>query len=197
MYIIPGENLELISTHDSEAVIPGFYKELEDKEEGACLKNLKGSWIGSHSYIDQVLAQYYADYSVDSYACSYIRPMTTKRACIVVDYSSDSIADILRDPSLEEESIAAFITADGRELLLENDEIVKNSDFSFVNQPYYIESMADTAAMVIDYVTYNNQQYLFMLSKSYQNGSALCALVPVELVYAGANTINESGAGEP
>ena len=189
MYIIPGETLELISTYDSEAVIPGFYKELEGKEEGACLINLKGSWIGSHSYIDQVLGQYYADYSPDSYACSYIRPMTTKRACIVVDYSTDSIAGILRELSLGEGSIAAFITADGRELLLENDEIVTDSDFSFVNQPYYTESMADTAATVIDYVTYNNRQYLFMLSKSYQNGSALCALIPVELVYAGADTI--------
>ena len=88
-----------------------------------------------------------------------------------------------------EGSISAFITADKRELLLRDDTIVKNSDFSFVQQSYYTEAMNEMAATIIDYVTYNGQQYLFMLSKSYQNGSAICAMVPMNLVRAGANSI--------
>ncbi len=189
IYIIPGESLQMISTYDSDAEVSGFYQDLSGSAEAACLETLKGSWLGAHEYIDQVLSKHYSNYSSDNYACSYIRPMTTKRACIVVDYSSERIGDVLRNLSLGEGSIAAFITADGRELLLENDVIVKNSEFSFVNQPYYIESMEDTAAAIIDYVTYQNEQYLFMLSKSYQNGSAICALVPISLVNARADTI--------
>lgn len=189
MYIIPGDSLQVISTYDDDAEIPGFYAELADKDEAVCLESLKGSWVGSHAYIDQVLAQHYTGYSADSYACSYIRPMTTKRACIVVDYSSDRIAGILQELSLGEGSIAAFVTADGRELILRDGVVSNGGDFSFANQSYYTEAMADNAATIIDYVTYNNRQYLFMVSKSYQNGSAICAMVPVSLVNAGADSI--------
>ena len=189
MYIIPGESQQMISTYDNEEEISGFYQELEGKEEAACLESLQGNWVGSHSYIDQVLSQHYPNYSSDSYACSYIRPMTTKQACIVVDYSKDMIAGILADLNLGEKSIAGFLTADGRELLMMDGEVTKKDDFSFLDQTYYKEAMSDNAATIIDYVTYNHQKYLFMVSKSYQNGSAICAMVPVSLVNAGANSI--------
>lgn len=189
MYIIPESGLSLISTNENQTDIPGFYNELADKGEAACLESLKGNWIGSHSYIDEVLAQYDAGYSPDKYICSYIRPMTTRRACIVVDYSSETMAGILRSLELGEESMSAFITADGRELLLQGSEIVKNGEFSFLTQPYFTEAMADNAATIIDYVTYRNQKYLFIVSKSYQNGSAICAMVPMSMVNARANSI--------
>lgn len=189
IYIIPSSGLSVISTYDNEAEVPGFYNELTDKDEAVCLESLRGSWIGSHDYIDEVFSKYYSDYSADDYICSYIRPMTTRRACIVVDYSSRAMADIIGELDLGEGSISAFITADGRELLLNGNEIVKNGDFSFLNQSYYTEAMADTAATIIDYVRYNNEEYLFMISKSSKNGSAICAMVPVSMVNAGADSI--------
>ncbi|MDE5596817.1 MAG: hypothetical protein K2J04_03190, partial [Lachnospiraceae bacterium] len=189
MYIIPGSSSQVISTNGDDAVVPGFYEELADKDEAVCLQTLGGSWVGTHSYIDQVLSQHYTGYSADDYACSFIRPMATKRACIVVDYSSDSIAGVLQNLGLGEDSIAAFVTADGRELLLKEGVISNGGDFSFVNQSYFTEAMADNAATIIDYVTYNHEQYLFMVSKSYQNGSAICAMVPVSLVNESADSI--------
>lgn len=189
MYIIPGENLSVVSTNEDKTDIPGFYNRLEESGEAVCLETLGGNWVGSHSAIDSVLAEYYSGYSADSYACSYIRPMTTRRACIVVDYSSDAIADVLRNLDLGEESISAFVTADGRELMLKGSEIVKDGSFSFVNQTYFTEAMADNAATIIEYVQYQNEDYLFMVSKSYENGSAICAMVPVRQVNAGAVSI--------
>ena len=189
MYIIPGSSSQVISTNGDETVVPGFYEDLADKDEAVCLQTLGGSWVGAHNYIDQVLSQHYTGYSADDYACSFIRPMATKRACIVVDYSSDSIAGVLQNLGLGEDSIAAFVTADGRELLLKEGVISNGGDFSFVNQPYFTEAMADNAATIIDYVTYNHEQYLFMVSKSYQNGSAICAMVPVSLVNESADSI--------
>lgn len=189
MYIIPGESLSVVSTAEDTAEIPGFYNRLEESEEAVCFETLGGNWVGSHNTIDSVLAEYYSGYSADSYACSYIRPMTTRRACIVVDYSSEAIADVLRNLDLGEESISAFVTADGRELMLKGSEIVKDDSFSFVGQTYFTEAMADNAATIIDYVSYRNEEYLFMVSKSYQNGSAICAMVPVRQVNAGADTI--------
>ena len=191
MYIIPGSSSQVISTNGDDVVIPGFYEELADKDEAVCLQTLEGSWVGAHNYIDQVLSQHYTGYSADDYACSFIRPMATKRACIVVDYSSDSIAGVLQNLGLGEDSIAAFVTADGRELLLKEGIISNSSDFSFVNQSYFTEAMADNAATIIDYVTYNHEQYLFMVSKSYQNGSAICAMVPVSLVNESADSIKK------
>lgn len=189
MYIIPGENMQVISTFGDDVEIPGFYEELADAKEAECLKSLSGSWIGAHEYIDEVLRQNYPGYSSNSYACSYIRPMTTKRACIVIDYSSEAISRILQNLELGEGGISAFVTADGREILLMNDEVVSGSDFSFLSQSYYTEAMADNAAMVIENVTYKNKQYLFMISKSYNNGSAICAMVPMSKVKASADTI--------
>lgn len=74
-------------------------------------------------------------------------------------------------------------------MLLKDGVITSSDEFSFVNQPYYTEAMADNAATIIDYVTYNHKQYLFMVSKSYQNGSAICAMVPVSLVNENAASI--------
>lgn len=189
IYIIPSSGLSVISTYDDETEVPGFYAELTDKAEAACFESLHGSWIGSHDYIDEVFLNYYPGYSPDDYICSYIRPMTTRRACIVVDYSSEAMADILSELDLGEGSMSAFITADGRELLLKGNEVVKGGDFSFLNQSYYTEGMTDDAATIIDYVTYNNQNYLFMMSKSHMNGSAICAMVPLSLVNEEADSI--------
>ncbi len=189
MYIIPRSSLPMVSTYDDSISTPGFYENLADKEEAACLTTLSGNWIGIHNYIDEELTKNDSNYTTDSYACSYIRPLATKRACIVVDYSSEAIANILRELGLGEKSLAAFVTADGRELLLQGDEIIRNDEFSFVDQSYYKEAMADTASTIIEYVTYKNQKYLFMLSKSQQNGSAICGMVPVSQVHAGATTI--------
>lgn len=189
MYIIPGENMRVISTFDEDVEVQGFYETLEGTEEAQCLENLSGRWIGSHEHIDAVLKENYPNYSADSYACSYIRPMTTKRACIVIDYSSEAIANILRNLELGKGGISAFVTADGREILLMDDEIASGSDFSFLSQSYYEQAMSENAAMVIDYVTYKNKEYLFMISKSYNNGSAICAMVPVSTVKESADMI--------
>ncbi len=83
MYIIPGNSLEVISTHDSDAKVSGFYNDLEGKNEASCLQSLSGSWVGSHDYVDEVLSANYRDYSKDDYACSYIRPMTTLNALVL------------------------------------------------------------------------------------------------------------------
>lgn len=189
IYIIPSSGIPVISTQNNEVEIPGFYAELADKDEAVCLESLGGGWVGRHNYIDEVLSDYYSDYSADDYICAYIRPMTTRRACIVADYSSETIAGILNALDLGKGSLSAFITADGRELLIKESEIVGNGDFSFLNQPYYTEAMADNAATIIDYVTYNNEEYLFMISKSSTNGFAICAMVPVSMVNAGADSI--------
>ena len=189
MYIIPQEGMPVVSTHEEDVQMLGFYSGLLETEEAECLQTLQGAWVGRHSHIDSVLSNAYNGYSADSYACSYIRPMATKRACIVIDYDSNAIADILRELGLGEKSISAFITADGYEILLEGNEIVKGGDFSFINQSYFTEAMAENAAMVIDYVTYRNKQYLFIISKSSSNGSAICAMVPVSMVSSGADSI--------
>ena len=189
MHIIPSSSLKIVSTYDDTIDIFGYYEDLADKEEASCLETLSGNWIGTHGYIDSRLKETHSEYNPDNYACSYIRPLATKHACIVVDYSSEAIANILRELSLGEDGLAAFVTADGRELLLKDNEIVKDSEFSFVNQTYFVEAMADSAATIIDYVQYDHQQYLFMVSKSHENGSAICAMVPVSMVNAGAVTI--------
>ena len=189
MYIIPEDSLSVVSTYDDNSEVAGFYGDLEENPEGSCFETLKGSWVGYHKYIDGVFSQKYSDYSSDRYACSYIRPMTTRRACIVVDYSSDTIADVLRGLNLGSGSYAAFVTADGRELLLDGDKTVQNSDFSFVSQSCYKNAMSDNAETVIEYVTYNHTDYLFMVTKSANNGSAICAMVPVSKVNAGASAI--------
>ena len=189
IYIIPQEGMPVVSTFNNGTDMQGFYKDLLEKPEGSCLGTLKGDWIGEHSYIDSMLSQADAGYSPDTYACSYIRPMATRRACIVIDYKRDAIAEVLRNLDLGEDSVSAFVSADGREVLLKGSEIAADDGFSFADQTYFTDAMADTAAIVIDYVTYNGSAYLFMISKSSSNGSALCAMVPVSQVNAGANSI--------
>lgn len=191
IYIIPSKGLPMISsnTEDEDKEIEGFYEEMMEQAEGQSLKELKGAWMGEHKYIDEILAKSVEGFSSSNYACSYIRPMTTKSACIVVDYSSESIAGILQNLDLGEGSFAAFVTADGREILLKDGELAADNSFRFSDQGFFTESMADNAATIIDYVKYNGRQYLFMVTKSHNNGSALSVMVPVNKVSADANAI--------
>lgn len=189
MYIIPQDDLSVVSTYENDNDIAGFYHELEESSEGKCFDTLKGSWIGQHEYIDKIFSKQLSGYSSDRYACSYIRPMTTKRACIVVDYSSETIANVLNSLNLGDNSYTAFITADGRELLVNGGKISQNNDFSFTKQSYYKNAMSDNAQTVIEYITHNHEKYLFMTTKSLNNGSAICAMVPVSMVNSGANDI--------
>lgn len=189
IYIIPKSTLPVVSAYESERTVPGFYDTLAASSEAECFETLSGNWVGLHTSVDAELSKHYDGYTTEDYACSYIRPMPTRKACIVVDYSSDSIADVLKGLELGDDSVSAFVTADGRELLLQNDTVIHNGEFSFLDQTYYQNAMADNAATIIEYVQYKNQEYLFMLSKSHENGSAICAMVPVSRVRAGANSI--------
>ncbi|MGN0161347.1 MAG: methyl-accepting chemotaxis protein [Lachnospiraceae bacterium] len=185
IYIIPEENLPVVSTLDVD--ISGFYSELGAAKEAACFESLDGSWVGTHDTIDAKFAAV-SGYGVKDYACSYIRPMTTRRACIVVDYSAETIVDVLKSLNLGEGSYAAFVTSDGREISLADDVWTENSDFTFVNDDFQ-KAMSEDAQTVVDYIRINGEDYMYAMTKSLRNGSAICAAIPMSTVYSGASSI--------
>ncbi|MDF2543684.1 MAG: methyl-accepting chemotaxis sensory transducer [Herbinix sp.] len=159
------------------------YKDFITDGEGATLisNNMKDAWVGTHPYLDtQSLS------TQDKYSISYIRNLYSAAnkpiGSIVLDVSYDFVKDLLAGSGLPKESVLAFITKDGREII--NGDIPEN--FKFFEQSYYTSA---TENEDYQYVDFNKGNYLFVYSKVPTSEGMLCALIPKEFIMKQANAV--------
>ena len=181
LYIITSADVEMITTTgytDTEGT-GGLYATFVEEAEAAPLKNNSGDgWIGEHPYIDENIAVLSS-----SYACSFMKNVMNKKACVVGDVDIKAIVEILEGLDLGEGSKSAFITADGKEVTASG-EAYGITEMEIYNRLYAAEEL--TAS---EYTEIDNEEYLFVMSKSTINDSSICALVPKDAVVAAASSI--------
>lgn len=182
IHVITNEDMEFVSTATKKGT--GFYSELAAGEEADYAVNgsFNGVWMDTHPLVDDKL-----EIPTDKYAISFVRSFEHNEACVIIDVSSQSIRDILKDLELEKGSITSYITKNGRELLLNTDL----KEFQFTNQDYYKSAAADETAQGFQYVKYDGSEYLFMYSKNSLDGSIMCSLVPKVAVLNKATEIKK------
>ncbi len=181
LYIITSENAEMITTTgytDTEKT-GGPYKTFVEEAEAAPLKNNSGEgWIGNHPYIDENIKVLNS-----SYACSFMKNITHKAACVVGDVAISAVIEILEGLDLGEGSIIEFITADGREITASGD--ISN----IIELEVYKRLHAAEEMTASEYIDFKGEEYLFVISKSAINDSSICALVPKSVVVGAASSI--------
>lgn len=177
IYIIPSDG-EVLSTLGRK--ISDFYNEFENID----LKNInvsaggKMGWVGTHATLDASMLN-----SSQSYACSYIRQLSSQMGYIVIDLDREKITEILGAVNFAEGVFSSFITADGREVSAASDR------FTFMAQPWYRSDIKDLNGSYSNYVTHNNQEYLFMLHHSKDESYSVCVAIPKSSVMESANKI--------
>jgi Methyl-accepting chemotaxis protein len=183
--IVPKDYAKFISTKNVKGA--GVFDQWSETTEGkAMLRNGgKINIVGSHASLDELTKLKKGDY-----ALSFLSIPNSKSACLVIDINRKAVLNVLHELNLGTGSIAAFITPDGRETLQYGDTNgSSNAEQVFSKQEFYKKSISSDSMSGFRYVTYKNNEYLFIYQKSKNSNSVICALVPKSSVIKEANQI--------
>lgn len=141
----------------------------------------KNQWIGYHNEIDEQLKE-----ESKEYALAYVTEMSVSDGIIIMDISTEEILNSLQEINNGEGNIVGFVTSDGRETLT-------NADLQnvFTGTSFYQEAANSKENNFIDYVTYNNEAYLFVSSKVGETGAMVCSLIPKAEIIKQAKSIKD------
>jgi len=174
-----GKEGSSISTVDT---LPGgIYESFLKSEEGQMVSTSteRYLWIAKHTFLDEQLKN-----KQISYAVSIIRKMSENNGFIIIDVPENQLTKSISQIDLGEGSIVGFITADGKETLVNTEETNV-----FKELLYYQESAAGKEASGFSYEEYKDDDYLFLYSKIGNTGASLCALVPKNIILKQADDI--------
>lgn len=178
IHIVPREVSKVLSTKIRG--VNGFSEELDSTDAANITKykTYSAGWVGSHETLDTKLS-----FDNTSYACSYFRMMSSKKGYVVLDLSMDKVVETIAGLELAEGSRVSFILSDGREITSKEEEMLISA------QNYYQEGLNKEDGLYSDYISYQGEDYLYLMSSSSNRSFSICALVPKASVMSGANSI--------
>ena len=202
IFLIPDGDVQMITTYEKNQ--PGNYQEYMEEmlalsEDG---KNIP-TWVDEHKALDE-----YMEIPDDEYILSCQMTARKGNAVIVVDVKRSVIEEFLQKLDLGEGSIIGFVTPNGREVITRADEKKEEADSNEVKAAELeteeeIEAAQSVQKVFADKDFYLNrgeqdgskqvkidgEKYLFFHTTSEKTGSAVCALVPMEVVNGKADAI--------
>lgn len=185
LYVVPGTDVKVMGAGSGVSAGQGYYREWAATEEGKSVINGQSlQWIGSHPEIDAL-----GNYNADEYILSYISVFSNKAAFIAADISKAAIIDSLQSIDISEGAMIGFVTADGREILVKEDD--NNTEISFFEQDFYQDCINSEEQNGTVYISYEGEKYLFLYCKSEETGASLVYMVPQIKVTASAAEIRK------
>jgi methyl-accepting chemotaxis protein len=164
---------------------PSFYQDFQETELAKQLeKNNKSTlWVGKHDDYNKLTGSNDQDFSISN--IRYLKDILNQNiGYIILDVSNDFIQNSLDSSGFAEGSMIGFVTNDGKEILSGTEETTL-----FTNLDFYQNILISDAKDGSEYVTYNNNKYLFLYEKIETGESTLCALIPEKAITAGANSV--------
>lgn len=160
------------------------YSNLLNSEEGKKMmeSTQKSGWFGYCDGVDTTFK-----INKENYAMRYIRKFSTANAAIVIDVKADTIDSILGNLDFGKGSYVALVTEDGREIHLD-DSI---TDTVFLGEQFYIDNLESGEVSGNEYVTLDDEEYMYMYSKIGETGATICALMPKNVITAQAEGIKD------
>ena len=186
IYIIPKEELTIISTAVNKSVQGVFEKHRESVSTG---KATIETWVDSHPIIDEAVGK-----TDEEYIMSYEILSKSKNGCVVIDIKRDTIEDLIEGLDLGNGSIIGFITENGREVISEQleegeESILTEGEQVFFGQDFYSGITEENMSGAME-IKYRGEEYLFFYSRSEEvEDVTICALVPMSIVTSQAQEI--------
>jgi methyl-accepting chemotaxis protein len=162
-----------------------FYKDFNETELAKQLENHNKStlWVGKHDDYNELVGSNDKEFSISN--IRYLKDILNQNiGYIILDVSYDFIQDSLDDSGFAEGSIIGFVTNDGKEILSGTSEATL-----FTNLEFYQNIVTNEESNGSEYVTYDNNKYLFLYEKIETGESTICALIPEKAITAGANSV--------
>lgn len=172
IYIITGEGTDIL-TSGTQTIQTGFVEAWKEAEE------VKSGWYDNHTFLDEKMGL-----SSEDYVLSYYCLSDGGKACVVVDLKAEEIKAILNKMELGEDCVSAFVTSGGKEVMTDTNVTIQVSA-----QEFYKQAAASEELFGSDFVTYDQDTYLFLYSKSEKTDSMVCVLVPQKQVMGQAYSI--------
>ncbi|SHO43760.1 methyl-accepting chemotaxis protein [Anaerocolumna xylanovorans] len=164
-------------------------------------------WVGYHTDLDESMNTNSTKFSISNISYLY-NASKEKVGYIVVDVSNKYIQDTLMEMGFDNGSIAGFISSDNKEIhqLFSGEGLSSDSssskdqtrsasfdfDFHFSDQEFYKESIKGNELIGYQYITYHNQDYLFIYNKLTSCDGTLCALIPKAKIIADAQSVKST-----
>ncbi len=191
MHFVTKEGVRMITTKDAglfDGIFSKYYDEVLSLSPNG---NSFNNWIDYHPALDAHLSM-----SSDRYIMSYQVMPISKDAAIVVDISAEGVQRFISELDLGEGSIVGFVSVGGREVLTERlgegkTSILEANEIVFAPSVFYQEAIASQEMTGYKEVEFHGNPFLFLYSKSAFNGSAICALVPLDVITGQAKAIGE------
>lgn len=185
LHILTMPGMPIISTAGSGA--DGFLKDYMET-----VKAEKGiqPWIDSHPDLDAKM-----NLSEDTYLMSYEAMLKSRKGCVIIDVNKERMQEFVDSLDIADNSITAFITAGGKELVSENlkegsKSAITGMDKVFCGQSFYEEVVADEENLFgVKDVKFAGKNYIFFYSKCSDNGGMIASLVPLNVVTGQADAI--------
>mgnify|MGYP002678057898 FL=1 len=140
------------------------------KREGAAFEDstVKSIWMGTHPYIDETTG-----ITTDNYAFSFVKRFTTGKGFLTVDIKMDTVAEVLGKMDFGKGSSASIVTADGREINIQNGEVTDAKLYQGLDL-----TPAEGKDSVSEYVTVGGRKYLLLAAPVGETEMTVCALIP-------------------
>lgn len=140
------------------------------KREGAVFEDstVKSIWMGTHPYIDETTG-----ITTDNYAFSFVKRFTTGKGFLTVDIKMDTVAEVLGKMDFGKGSSASIVTADGREINIQNGEVTDAKLYQGLDL-----TPAEGKDSVSEYVAVGGRKYLLLAAPVGETEMTVCALIP-------------------
>lgn len=153
--------------------------------------SLKSGWYGYHAAIDEMRGSDGQDY-----AFTYVQKFINKvEAYLVLDWSMESVEEMISKIDFGDDSITALISNDGREIArirkegADGTDVLEKVDGTvFAGQDFYEKSKEETETTT-SYVTWNGDMYLYVHAALGKSGISLCSLIPQDNIVAEVSAI--------
>ncbi len=175
------DTVKSISSLSSSGLPTGIYGEFMNTDSGKRITDLKFKplWVGNEAFLDGKL-----EIEDKDYALRLMRSIQKSGALLVIDVRASTIQNILENTNLDASGILAFVTMDGKEITVNNEDNVL-----FGEQSFYKEAVEGVETQGAKDVKFQGESYLFMYSKIGETGSIICALMPKSTIVKQADGI--------
>lgn len=186
IYIVPKSDNKIIGTSVGSTPASGFFEKWAQTEEGKGFINSKDGevWVGAHPEMDALTG-----YPTEEYIMSYVGVFSNRSAVLMVDISAQAVRDSLEGISTDNGEILGFITPDGRELVIKDEE--NPLEIQFSEQDFFKKCLEAEEMDGSSYVEYDGGKYFFIYSRSEKTGITLVYMVPEENILANARSIKQ------
>lgn len=183
LYVIPQSGLKLVSTVSSMTT-QGFFEECREEAESR-----SRDWVDRHAVVDGYMGVTDADYIM-----SYQIMSKNEKGMIIIDIKPEAIQEFLQELVIGEGSYAAFVTENGREIMVDYQGSYGGAgEVLLYQETFYRECVEECIAtgetVGNKEVVFGGQEYLFIYSWGEDTGAMICMLVPRATIMGQADQI--------